>query len=302
MKFHRKGRKKIFMIVGIVMMVAVILIGIEIYRSYNSLEVEEYIVKSDRIESEVKIVLISDLHDHTFGERNEELVRMLRRQKPDLILMAGDMINDVSEDSHVAVELIHQAKEIAPVYYSLGNQEEDYIKKETSDLVTELKEAGAIVLDESYRDIKVNGNSIRMGGMYDYAFALDGNNTTRKKNMRPSLYRFLTDFQNTDAFRLMMAHRPDSFVFGDAASTWKIDLVVSGHNHGGQVILPVLGGLYGGDQGWFPPYLEGIHHFETVENMIITRGLGSGKEKLPRFNNRPEIAMIHLEKEEGNEI
>ena len=77
--------------------------------------------------------------------------------------------------------------------------------------------------------------------MYDYAFALDGNNTTTKESMRPSLYRFLTDFQNTNSYRLMMAHRPDSFIFGDAAKTWDIDLVVSGHNHGGQVILPVLG-------------------------------------------------------------
>ena len=225
------------------------------------------------------------------------MVKILKDQKPDLILMAGDMINDVSKDSHVALELIEQVKDIAPVYYSLGNQEEDYIAKKTSDLISELQDAGAIVLDESYRDIVVNGNSIRLGGMYDYAFALDGNNTTTKESMRPSLYRFLTDFQDTNSYRLMMAHRPDSFIFGDAAKTWDIDLVVSGHNHGGQVILPVLGGIYGGDQGWFPKYVDGIHHFKTVKNMIITRGLGSGKEKLPRFNNKPEVVIIHLEKE-----
>lgn len=274
-----------------------VFIKVEIYISYNSLETEEYTISSDRINSEVKLALISDLHDHTFGEKNEELVQMLKEQEPDLILMAGDIINDISKDSHVAVELIEQVKDIAPVYYSLGNQEEDYIGRGTSDLLNELKDAGAIVLDESYQDIQVNGNAIRLGGMYDYAFALDGNNTTRKKNMRPSLYQFLTDFQDTDSYRLMMAHRPDSFIFGDAAKTWEIDLVVSGHNHGGQVILPFLGGIYGGDQGWFPKYVDGVHHFKTVKNMIITRGLGSGEEKLPRFNNKPEVVIIHLEKE-----
>lgn len=274
-----------------------VFIKVEIYISYNSLEAEEYTISSDRINSEVKLALISDLHDHTFGEKNEELVQMLKEQEPDLILMAGDIINDISKDSHVAVELIEQVKDIAPVYYSLGNQEEDYIGRGTSDLLNELKDAGAIVLDESYQDIQVNGNAIRLGGMYDYAFALDGNNTTRKKNMRPSLYQFLTDFQDTDSYRLMMAHRPDSFIFGDAAKTWEIDLVVSGHNHGGQVILPFLGGIYGGDQGWFPKYVDGVHHFKKVKNMVITRGLGSGEEKLPRFNNKPEVVMIYLEKE-----
>lgn len=295
-----KRRKRIFMAAGIVLAAVIaiaVFIKVEIYISYNSLEAEEYTISSDRINSEVKLALISDLHDHTFGEKNEELVQMLKEQEPDLILMAGDMINDISKDSHVAVELIEQVKDIAPVYYSLGNQEEDYIGRGTSDLLNELKDAGAIVLDESYQDIQVNGNAIRLGGMYDYAFALDGNNTTKKKNMRPSLYQFLTDFQDTDSYRLMMAHRPDSFIFGDAAKTWDIDLVVSGHNHGGQVILPFLGGIYGGDQGWFPKYVDGVHHFKKVKNMVITRGLGSGEEKLPRFNNKPEVVMIYLEKE-----
>ena len=295
-----KRRKRIFMAAGIVLAAVIaiaVFIKVEIYISYNSLEAEEYTISSDRINSEVKLALISDLHDHTFGEKNEELVQMLKEQEPDLILMAGDMINDISKDSHVAVELIEQVKDIAPVYYSLGNQEEDYIGRGTSDLLNELKDAGAIVLDESYQDIQVNGNAIRLGGMYDYAFALDGNNTTTKESMRPSLYQFLTDFQYTDSYRLMMAHRPDSFIFGDAAKTWEIDLVVSGHNHGGQVILPFLGGIYGGDQGWFPKYVDGVHHFKKVKNMVITRGLGSGEEKLPRFNNKPEVVMIYLEKE-----
>ena len=96
------------------------------------------------------------------------------------------------------------------------------------------------------------------------------------------------DYENTDAFKIMLSHRPDSFVFGQAADTWKIDLVVSGHVHGGQVRIPGKGGLYGGDQGWFPEYTDGIHHFKTVNHMIITRGLGSDKEKLPRFHNIPE--------------
>ena len=289
--------KRVIRVLFVLCLLVLLYGGVSIWGSANFLIERKFSVDTGKCQEEFVAVVISDLHDHTFGEKNEELVQMLKEQEPDLILMAGDMINDISKDSHVAVELIEQVKDIAPVYYSLGNQEEDYIGRGTSDLLNELKDAGAIVLDESYQDIQVNGNAIRLGGMYDYAFALDGNNTTTKESMRPSLYQFLTDFQDTDSYRLMMAHRPDSFIFGDATRTWEIDLVVSGHNHGGQVILPFLGGIYGGDQGWFPKYVDGVHHFKKVKNMVITRGLGSGEEKLPRFNNKPEVVMIYLEKE-----
>ena len=95
----------------------------------------------------------------------------------------------------------------------------------------------------------------------------------KEKVFRPKVRDFLMDFEDTDTFKIMLSHRPDSFVFGQAADTWKIDLVVSGHVHGGQVRIPGKGGLYGGDQGWFPEYTDGIHHFKTVNHMIITRGL-----------------------------
>ena len=93
----------------------------------------------------------------------------------------------------------------------------------------------------------------------------------------------------------MMAHRPDSFVFLDD-NPWDIDLVVSGHLHGGQVILPLLGGLWAPDQGFFPEYDYGKFDLNGTD-IIITTGLGSSDEKLPRFNNPPEIAVIDLKHE-----
>ena len=75
-----------------------------------------------------------------------------------------------------------------------------------------------------------------------------------------------------------------------------IDVAMCGHAHGGQMRIPGVGGPYTKDQGWFPKYVDGIHHFRTVKNMIVTRGLGSDKEKLPRFNNIPEIVVIDLKK------
>ena len=206
------------------------------------------------------------------------------------------MINEESKNLQTVITLVKRLKETAPVYYALGNHEMGYLDRKTSDLYGELKKAGAVVLEKNYEDIKVKNHTIRIGGLYEYAFAVDGQGKMSKKDMNSGLRDFLMDFEDTKAFKIMMSHRPDSFIFGQAADTWKIDLVVSGHAHGGQVILPGMGGLYGADQGWFPKYVDGIHHFRTVKNMIVTSRLGSDKEKLPRFNNIPEIVVIDLKK------
>jgi predicted MPP superfamily phosphohydrolase len=272
-----------------------ILICTEIYVSYNSLKTVSYTVSSDKITEKVTICLISDLHDHRFGEKNTELAERIADCRPDLILMAGDFINADSSDSSAATELIRQLTETAPVYYSLGNQETAYISAGRSDLIRELEEAGAVILEETYTEIVIKNNKICLGGMYGYAFAEDGLGHMNKDGIPPERRLFLEDFQKQDAFKLMMAHRPDSFIFGEAADTWDIDLVLSGHLHGGQVVLPFLGGLYAGDQGFFPDYVYGEHHFPAVRTMIITGGLGSDREKLPRFNNPPEVVKIELE-------
>lgn len=105
---------------------------------------------------------------------------------------------------------------------------------------------------------------------------------------------FLQDFQNTDRLKIMLSHRPDSFIFGDASKVWDVDIVISGHDHGGQVVLPFLGGVFGGDQGYFPEYVHGLYEKDNFQ-IFITSGLGSNKQKLPRFNNPPEIAVLNIE-------
>lgn len=289
--------RKILKAAAIVCIALVVLIGMEIITSYKCLTVTNYKIKSEKIKDDTRIVLISDLHNSEFGKNNRRLVKKIVKQKPDLILLDGDMLNEESKDPSIVTILIRQLKKIAPVYYSLGNHEEAYLERKTSDLAAQLKAAGAHVLDKQYEDLKIKNNQIRVGGLYEYAFAVDGEGTMSKDDMKPKLRKFLTDFEDTDAFKIMMAHRPDSFIFGQAADTWSIDLVASGHAHGGQVVIPGKGGLYGADQGWFPKYVNGIHHFKKVKNMVITRGLGSDKEKLPRFHNIPEIVVIDLQKQ-----
>ncbi|HJA19408.1 MAG TPA: hypothetical protein H9959_05875, partial [Candidatus Mediterraneibacter ornithocaccae] len=203
----------------------------------------------------------------------------------------GDMLNAESEDASVPLELIGLLKDTAPVYYALGNHELDYMENGHPDFIEELENAGAVVLDKNYVDIEINETKVRLGGLYDYAFGLNDNNDAM--SAPADILSFLQDFQNTDSLKIMLSHRPDSFIFGDASKVWDVDLVISGHNHGGQVVIPFLGGLYGGDQGWFPEYVHGMYQ---KDNLLLfeTSGLGSDKQKLPRFNNPPEVAVLTI--------
>lgn len=303
----RLTKNKTVILLLIILLILIWFVG-EILISYHWMKVNRYPVTvrnlpyTDTVtDAGFKMVVISDLHDHEFGKDNEKLIRCVKEQDPEMIILDGDMLNEDSKSDRVPVRLVKGLAEIAPVYYALGNHELDYIgaaegKKmqkhpEDSGVVKDLTDAGACVLEEGYRDVEIGGCKVRIGGMYEYAFALDGDNSA--ENLTGDVRDFLEEFQNTDRYKIMLCHRPDSFVFGDASDYWKIDLVISGHDHGGQVVIPFKGGLYGGDQGWFPPYVHGLYRTGRIR-LFVTSGLSSEKQKLPRWNNRPEIAVLNV--------
>ena len=289
---NKKFKRKIIYLLLSLLIICFICIY-EIYISYNSLEVNNDYIINTKINDSINVAIISDLHDNQLGENNKELIDKINSQSPDIILVIGDMVDSDSKNSKIAINLMKELCKDNKVFFSLGNSDIDYIEAGTSDLIKELEDVGVTVLDKAYEDIEVNGNTIRIGGMYAYAFGLNGNNDVDKDTIEGGVYDFLTDFQNTDNYKIMMAHRPDSFIFGDASEVWDIDLVVSGHTHGGQVVLPFLGGLYVGDQGYFPEYDKGLFDLNKIK-ILITSGLGSGKQKIPRFNNVPEVVNLKI--------
>ena len=308
----RSTKNKTVILLLIILLTLLWFVG-EILVSYHWMKVNRYPVQvrnlryADTVtDAGFKMVVISDLHNHEFGKDNEKLIRCVKEQDPEMIILDGDMLNEDSKSDEVPVRLVKGLAEIAPVYYALGNHELDYIgaaegKKmqkhpEDSGLVKDLTDAGACVLEEGYRDVEIGGCKVRIGGMYEYAFALDGDNSA--ENLTGDVRDFLEEFQNTDRYKIMLCHRPDSFVFGDASDYWKIDLVISGHDHGGQVVIPFKGGLYGGDQGWFPPYVHGLYRTGRIR-LFVTSGLSSEKQMLPRWNNRPEIAVLKVHGSDG---
>ena len=286
----KAGKRKWPIVLAVLAAAAAIYIYTSLWISTNLLTVRQF--EADfGTGSEVRAVVISDLHNHSFGGGNHELAEKIRGLEPDLILMDGDMLNAESADARVPLKLIGQLQDTAPVYYALGNHELEYMAAGHPELEEELEAAGAVVLDKEYTDIEINGMQIRLGGMYDYAFGLNGNNDALAAP--EDTLTFLQDFQDTDRIKVMLSHRPDSFIFGDASKVWDVDLVISGHNHGGQVVIPFLGGLFGGDQGWFPEYVHGMNEKDGIR-IFETAGLGSDRQKLPRFNNPPEIAVLTI--------
>lgn len=298
-------KKKLLIALAVICLIIAIAIPVcyyEVKISYNNLTVNTYDITDNKIKADqgdskesVKFVVVGDLHDNTFGDNDDNLVATIKSQNPDFIIADGDILNDDSENSDIAMSFIKRLVDIAPVYYALGNHEFEYMQnKKSESLLDEIKDTGATLLEMDYKDIVVNGVDIRIGGMYGYAF--DPNGLTKKKDMGEGIYDFLKDFEDTSSYKIMMSHRPDSFVFGEASKVWDIDLVVSAHDHGGQVVVPFLGGFYGGDQGYFPDYIHGLYDKDKIK-LLITSGLGSNDQKLPRFNNVPEVMVVNLKNE-----
>lgn len=280
---------KILLIMILILLFACI---ISIWLSYNWLTVSNFTVTSSKISEPFRIVLISDLHDRQFGRNNEKLAEKIQDQSPNLIIVDGDIINGDSENEDTAVEVVRVLKEIAPVYYSYGNHEYSYMEAGNADLQDELEAAGAVVLNYKSIDLEVKGNPIRLGGLYEFGF--ETGMQSEEENKRAISY--LEEYVDTDRYLIMCAHRPDSFDPWDTADDWGIDLVLSGHLHGGQAIIPGIGGLYSQLEGFFPQYDYGQYKLGDSD-MIITRGLGSNPKILPRFNNPPEIAVVDVEPE-----
>ena len=151
MNKESRDEKSIFTIKRMVLFIVVIVIGIlvvETVISYHWIKVNEYSVSAKEIQSPVRLIVISDLHDHKFGNDNGKLVDKVKDQDPDIILMCGDFLNEDSKDHIEVVKLIEKFKSIAPVYFALGNHELAYIENGHEGFVADIEAAGAVVLDK----------------------------------------------------------------------------------------------------------------------------------------------------------
>lgn len=281
-----KDRKIIISIIAIVVLM-IIVVG------NCFLSVTEYTIPLTELEGSARVVVISDLHGKEYGRDNRRLLAKISEQRPDAIFVVGDMLDDSDAKNGFSktVKLLSGLLDIAPVYFSYGNQEKEYNRDIINEFVKTIIENGAVVLDDSFVDCEIGGQIIRVGGTMGHAFPFG---RTKEEFESSNEYIFLKDMEKTSLPTVVLAHMPDTFIFNGAYKYWNnIDLVVSGHTHGGVIRLPFVGGVYSPMQGIFPEYDYGFYELGEKMKMVITSGL-SGYKFIPRVFNLPEICVLNL--------
>lgn len=253
----------------------------------TALELNEYQIKSDKIPDAFcgfRIAQISDLHNAEMGEGNEKLLKMLANAESDIIVITGDSIDSYHTDVEVTLQFVEKAVEIAPCYYVTGNHEARLPREVYLDFEEKMQEYGVEILHDEVILIEREGESISLGGIDDASFASKYSN-----GYHSNLSNHIEELFTEDGFQILLSHRPELFgMYVDAG----VDLVFSGHAHGGQFRLPLVGGLVAPNQGLFPEYDAGLF-LEDGTNMVVSRGIGNSIIPV-RVNNRPEVVVVEL--------
>ena len=270
--------------------ISLVVISTGILLGNTNLAITEYYVSSSRIPDPFdgfEIAQISDLHNAEFGDENKDLLVLLSQIKPDVIALTGDLIDSRQTDIEIALDFAGKAVQIAPVYYVSGNHESRV--QEYEQLKTGLTDLGVTVLENQKVQITKDGESITLMGIQDPSFHTDYLFGDAESVSRQAI----SSLQNeSDGFTVLLSHRPELF---DLYVDTGVDLVFSGHAHGGQFRLPFIGGLVAPNQGFFPKYDAGLFKKENT-TMIVSRGLGNSIIPF-RINNSPEIVVAELRKQ-----
>lgn len=239
-----------------------------------------YTVVSPKLTAEVRLAVVTDFHS---SDNADDVVAMVASCAPDAVLLVGDLFDDDTQNhpTERTLSLMRQLSAQYPCYYVSGNHEA--WTGEMDALYQQTEEAGVTVLRMSSGVLTVRGQRIALCGIPDpYEMVFSGAPDTEEQ-----LRQALEDVDSAD-FTVLLAHRPELLT---KYAQFPLDLVVSGHAHGGQVRIPgVLNGLYAPNQGWFPK-LAGGAYTQDGTTLIVSRGLAV-RTRLPRIFNRPEVVLV----------
>ena len=249
-----------------------------------------YELKNEKIKRNHRFVVISDLHNKSYGENNEKLLKKIEELQPEAILIAGDILTAVpGKEYNIALSFVEQLSKKYPLYYGMGNHETRlFLYPETygtmgQDYERDLQKIKVEFLRNAGKDIEDN---IRITGA-----EIERKYYKRFKNtpMERTYLENILGKPDNKKYQILLAHNPDYF---EEYATWGADLVLSGHVHGGIMRLPVLGGVLAPSLRIFPKYDGGL--FRSGKSvMILSRGLGS--HTIPvRIFNPGELVCVDL--------
>lgn len=272
----------------------------EIYR-----ELSEFVVRRYRLRvpdprstvtesSTVRVVFLSDLHGKKYGMNNQDLIQAVKEEKPDYILIGGDLVTrSHTATDETAASLVCALSKLCPVYLANGNHEQKMrmFPEKYGDryerYMDRVKAAGVCVLENGSADMDMKGVPVQITGL---ELPLKCYARFDTKRLMPKEIAEAVGQPKKDRYQILMAHNP---VHMAAYHTWGADLTLSGHLHGGIIGLPGIGGLITPQATLFPKYAGGIYQ-ERKHTAIVSRGLGTHTVNL-RFLNPAEIVSVTLE-------
>lgn len=279
-----KKRKKLY----ISFIVLVVLLAFA-YVQNNWLEVSHYAYKSSEVPQEFvgfRVVQISDLHNATFGKENEKLLVKIQELSPDIVVLTGDLVDSNHTNIEVALAFAEKVVASYPTYYVTGNHEDWLEESDKLELLEGLERVGVVCLADEYVEIKRGDSKITLIGLNDEGLGGIKLKVTEETTGEP---KFLTEDEDTSGLQILLAHEPQ---YMENYTKYNVNLVFSGHAHGGQVRIPFIGGLVAPGQGLLPKYTEGVHEVNGT-TLVISRGLGNSIIPVRVFN-RPEIVCVEL--------
>ena len=276
-------KKIIIILIGIILL---LLVSFYLYYENNYLQVSNYNIESNKIPKDFdgfKIAQISDFHNTKSKKLTNDLVEKIKKSKPNIIVLTGDLIDSNKTNIDIAISFIKKINNIAPIYYVTGNHEAKISNYE--ELKNKLEKNKLIILDDKLEIIKKDKSMINIIGIDDPSFNFNtyrDDSTIIQDNLIP------IQFDKND-FTILLSHRPELI---ETYAENNFDLVLSGHAHGGQIRIPFIGGLIAPNQGLLPKYTSGIYEIKNTK-IIVSRGIGNSI--LPfRVNNRPELVIVEL--------
>lgn len=274
-----KKRKLAAIVIGTAAAAATAVVTPMLVRDTRTLEATEYTFRSEKVTGALegyRMTVVADLHGERYGKHNERLLHLLAAQKPDIILLPGDLTDSYLDRTQYALEFAREAVKIAPCWYTTGNHEHRLTDGELTAFLRGLKEAGVHIL---------RNDAVQMGAGAD-SFRLLGVDCNMAKD--DVLQKLMKDSQN-GTLNILLSHKPH---FADAYERAGVDLVICGHAHGGQFRLPGVGGLYAPGQGILPKYTAGLYTLGKT-TMAVSRGAGNSSFPV-RLGNKPEIVTVVL--------
>lgn len=274
---HLKKRKFIFFIV-------LILVCILAFAFDVRLKTVTYNVKSPKINNEIKLSLVTDLHSCYYGKNQTKLLAKIEKYQPDVVLLGGDIFDDVLDDNNAKVFVDALAQKYK-TYYVSGNHE--WWSKRMDNMFEYLTDKGIVVLRGNTDVIKIGENIITVSGIDDPEVNVyDSNYKAWEEQLKEA-----GEKADENTFNLLLAHRPES---AEKYFEYDFDAVLSGHAHGGQFRIPfILNGLYAPNQGLLPELAGGMYDFDR-RKLIVSRGLSRESTRIPRIFNRPELVFVNL--------